>query len=158
MIKGFTYGVAPALVKGNPGMMSREIAGLALSRGLAHSDSKDPVTSLATSLAKEVREGRHKEIRAESVNGELRYYPKTGQQQKSPGGEEKKDPPHIEIRVSLSQETIDIVVLLAESREMGRSEVVEWLIEQGISHGEGMDRVVAGAREISQIKQKIATR
>jgi hypothetical protein len=50
------------------------------------------------------------------------------------------------------------VVLLAESREMGRSEVVEWLIEQGISHGEGMDRVVAGAREISQIKQKIATR
>jgi hypothetical protein len=93
MIKGFTYGVAPALVKGNPGMMSREIAGLALSRGLAHSDSKDPVTSLATSLAKEVREGRHKEIRAESVNGELRYYPKTGQQQKSPGGEEKKDPP-----------------------------------------------------------------
>ena len=56
-----------------PGMTSREVAELALMRDLAGSDSKDPAMSLASTLAKEVREGRHQSIRAERVNGLLRY-------------------------------------------------------------------------------------
>ena len=67
MIKGFTYSAAPALVRERPGMTFREVSELALERGLAQSDSKDPVMSLATTLAKEIREGRQAEIRAETA-------------------------------------------------------------------------------------------
>jgi hypothetical protein len=55
-------------------LAAEEYAAMALQRGLAGSNSKDPVQSLATTLAKEVREGRMPGIRAQSEDGKLRYF------------------------------------------------------------------------------------
>jgi hypothetical protein len=63
------------LVFADPGHTAEEYAKMALERGLARSDSGDPVFSLQTTLRKEVREGRMPEITVQKVNGNLHYFP-----------------------------------------------------------------------------------
>ena len=77
MKQGFTYQVAPKLIREAPGMTAPEVAVLALNRGLCQSDASDPVFSLASSLAKMVRDGLHTEVRREFIN-KWRYYPMPG--------------------------------------------------------------------------------
>lgn len=71
--KGFTYQVAPALIAENPGSTAKEIAEIALERDLVTSVAKDPVSSLANTLEKEVREDRHPSVVAVGWNPR-RYY------------------------------------------------------------------------------------
>ena len=63
------------LVFADPGHTAEEYARMALKKGLARSDSDDPVFSLQTTLRKEVREGRMPEMIAQKVNGRLHYFP-----------------------------------------------------------------------------------
>src|SRR5437016_2488110 len=63
------------LVRAHPGLSSDEYAIMALEKGLARSDSKDPVFALQSTLRKEVREGRMPDIIARKVDRKLHYFP-----------------------------------------------------------------------------------
>jgi hypothetical protein len=67
--------VVGELVRERPGLSSDDYAKIALERGLVHSDSRDPIFSLQSTLRKEVREGRMPEIVARKVGGKLHFFP-----------------------------------------------------------------------------------
>jgi hypothetical protein len=75
MQTGFSHGVAPTLIERNPGRPARFYARTALKQNLAGSDAKDREFSLASTLAKEVRERRLPGIEARTVGGVLCYFP-----------------------------------------------------------------------------------
>jgi hypothetical protein len=75
MRTGFSHNVAPMLIRRNPGRPSRFYAKIALAQNLAGSDALDPEFSLASTLAKEVREGRLREIEVREIGGILCYFP-----------------------------------------------------------------------------------
>ncbi len=73
MAPGFVE-IAPRLVYENPGRTSREIAELAMSKGVAAPN----IRSLSTTLDQYVRRGRFPEITREpGPDGILRYYPRS---------------------------------------------------------------------------------
>ena len=157
MQKGFTYEVAPMLVTERPGMTQREVASLAHERGLLRSDSKDPVQSAGSTLAKEVREGRHSTVCSRREGGVLRYYPVSSDGAVTPNqhASAPKGVAHA-ISIHLPQATLEVVDLLAESKGITRPAALEWLIEQAIQAGDGMEEVRRGAAAIRQIKTSLS--
>lgn len=79
MQTGFSHEVAPGLIRQHPGQPSRFYARMALDLKLAGSDALEPEYSLASTLAKEVREGRLREIEVRKIGRSLRYFPATSQ-------------------------------------------------------------------------------
>ena len=67
--------VVGELVREQPGLSSDDYAKIALERGLVHSDSRDPIFSLQSTLRKEVREGRMPDIMSRKVGGKLHFFP-----------------------------------------------------------------------------------
>ena len=67
--------VVGELVREHPGLSSDDYAKIALERGLVHSDSRNPIFSLQSTLRKEVREGRMPDIVARKVGGKLHFFP-----------------------------------------------------------------------------------
>ena len=63
------------LVRAHPGLSSDEYAQMALDKGLATSDSRNPVFSLQSTLRKEVRERRMPDVIARKVDGKLHFFP-----------------------------------------------------------------------------------
>ena len=159
MKKGFSHGVAPTLIAENPGMTASEVAERALSRGLAESDSSDPVRSLAATLAKEVREGRHKEVRADRASGVLRYYPISSGQ---PTGLDRGSPMvrtyEETVSIRLPREHVEIADLMVEvGKYKSRSEVLAWFVAEGINNKQsGIEEVKIAAEQIRAIKGSIA--
>ena len=160
MRKGFTYQVMPGLTKKHPGLKGKEYAQMALADGLTESDAKDPVQSLAASLAKEVREGRQKQIRAEKVGGVIRYYPAPDGEQKA-GASKKATAAQLEEPVSLrlNRQTVGIVDMFVEvGHYRTRSEVLSWLVEEGIHNNQSMvERVEKAVEQIRTIKRSLKT-
>jgi len=79
MQTGFSHEVAPGLIRRHPGQPSRFYARMALDLKLAGSDAVNPEYSLASTLAKEVREGRLREIEVKRIGRSLRYFPAISQ-------------------------------------------------------------------------------
>ncbi|MCH7626022.1 MAG: hypothetical protein IIC83_08880 [Chloroflexi bacterium] len=159
MVKGFSHGVAPDLIAEKPEMTSSEVAEIALSRGLAESNSSDPVRSLGNTLAKEVREGRLKEsVRAELVRGVLRYYPVSAGQ---PTGIDISAPttgPYEEtVSIRLPKEHIEIADLMVEvGKYRSKSEALAWFVAQGIHNKQSViAEVKKAAEQIRAIKGSI---
>ena len=158
MRKGFTYQVMPGLAKKHPGLKGEEYAQMALANRLTESDAKDPVQSLASSLAKEVREGRQKQIRAEKVGGVIRYYP-------APNGDLKAAAPkkataaQLEEPVSLrlNHQTVGIADMFVEvGQYRTRSEVLSWLVQEGIRNNQSLvERVKKAVEQIRMIKRTL---
>src|SRR3990172_9916178 len=73
-VKGFTER-AVDLIQRKPGLTDREYAEWALRDGLAGSDAKNPVMSLAKTLDKQVRDGRESRVIRRREGGKLRFYP-----------------------------------------------------------------------------------
>lgn len=126
--KGF-MAVALKLVKEQPGLSAEDYATMALDSGLATSNSKDPVQSLATTLMKQVREGKVSEIYTEKVAGKLRYFP-TNDLWNSPG---RRQTDLLVFDVELSPDSSRRVRLLVD---MGlfpsERQAVSWLAEEGV--------------------------
>ena len=158
MRKGFTYTVAPDLVRADPGRRGEEYADMAIRKGLAASDAKDPVQSLASSLAKEVREGRQKQIRREKDGSAIRYYPALSLEV-SAEGEKQILPARREEAVSLRLEpdtarNVDMLVEIGTHRT--RSDALAWLVAEGLSKNQQKIREVQKAvKQIREIKRSL---
>ena len=164
MKKGFTYELAPTLVRERPGMTFREVAELALQRGLCQSDAKDQIQSLATTLAKEIREGRQRGILARKVDGQLRCFsatsasPGSGTPPSEPAGATLSQPQGEEtVFVSVPFDYIQILDLFVEvGKCSSRGVAAKRFIELGIRHDQGMVNSVRHAVErIREIKKSL---
>jgi len=152
MPKGFKR-VVTVLIRENPGLTSGEYAQIALQRHLCASDSRDPVFSLATTLAKEYREGRMPGIEARKIDGSLRYYP-AGHAASGEGVLTKNE---VAVSLSLPSSVIQTVDTLLELGKFNsRSAVLAWLIEEGIrARSHELQQAEAVAREIRRLKQSV---
>lgn len=142
--------ITPQLIRETPGLSATDYARIALERGLCGSDSKDPEGSLATTLAKEYREGRMPGIRAERVNGKLRYF--TADNFVPYTTETKRDP---RIEVALPPRIAKwIDVLLATEKFAGPGEAIIWLADEGIkSRRDSLAALENAMGEIKRMRQ-----
>lgn len=151
MQKGFKK-VAPGLVQARPGLTDKDYAKMALDQGLCRSDSKDRVFSLATTMRKEVREGRMPGIKAVKVNGKLHFFPEDG----TPNGPmPNQDRP---ITVLLPADVAEAADLLLEVGKFeNRSAALVWLAREGIkAKGLELAEVKRVVEQIRQLKQSVA--
>ena len=153
--------IFPALIKANPGLTAKEYARMALDQGLCGSASKDPTFSLATTLMKEVREGRMPGIRA---NGRpMRFYPDN-----YTSNEEMKKIADDVVKKTLSNwdkpitilppadifETISILVEVGKFEN--RTEALVWLAREGIkAKSPELAQVKKVVEQIKQLKQSV---
>jgi hypothetical protein len=144
------------LVHVHPGLSSDEYAQMALDRGLAHSDSANPVFSLQSTLRKEVREGRMPDIVARKVGGKLHYFPL---------GEEShanvsptviagvKTPESVSLTVAVPHDIVDALDLLVDLHKVkNRSDALIRFARLGIeAKSSELDR----AREFHQQTKRV---
>ncbi len=149
MQRGFKA-IVRQLIREKPGLTAMEYARMALQRRLCGSDSNDPEWSLGTTLAKEYREGRMPEIRAERVDGKLRYFPAD---RFVPYTTETKRDPRIEVALPPRiAKWID--VLLATEKFAGPGEAVIWLADEGIkSRRDSLAALENAMGEIKRMQQ-----
>ena len=119
-----------------PGLTAEDYAGDGYYEEYAKSDARngDQVFSLASSLMKQVRDGKEPHIRRERIGGNLRYFPKNGSYAAGNVATEK-----IAFQISLSKEewqSIDDLVSSGQFRN--RNDVIEWLAKRCISVGVGL--------------------
>jgi len=150
--KGFKK-VVPGLIRANPGLTAEEYAKMALEQGLCSSDSKNPVFSLATTLMKEVREGRMQGVEARKVDGRLHFFP-TNSQSKSQATPPKRDRA---ISIIIPSDIGEITDMLVEIEKFkNQSEALIWLMREGISAKEReLEQAVKTIREIRRLKQSV---
>ena len=149
MQRGFKA-IAPQLIRKRPGLSATDYARIALKSGLSASDSKDPEWSLGTTLAKEYREGRMPGIRAERVNGKLRYFPVD---HPSASTTQAKGEMRIEVAVPPGMARW-VDVLLESKRFGGPGEAVIWLAEEGIRSREAtLAALDSRIREIRRLQE-----
>jgi hypothetical protein len=150
MKKGFKK-VVPSLVQATPGLTDTEYAKIALDRGLCRSDSKDPIMSLATTMRKEIREGRMPGIKAVKVDGKLHFFPEKEIPKTALPNREKPITllPPIEI-----SEVADILIEVGKFENRGDAFI--WLMHEGIK---AKNLELAQAKQISEqimrLKQSI---
>lgn len=141
--------VFPDLIKAKPGLTAREYAKMALSQGLCGSASKDPVFSLATTLMKEVREGRMPGIRASERP--MRFY--------SDSHTSKVPPPNFDkpMTILLPTDISETINRLVEVDKFeNRSEALVWLAREGIkAKSPELAQVEKVAEQIKQLKQSV---
>ena len=155
MQKGFSHGVAPDLIRERPGMTSRQVAELAMNRGLSSSDAKDdPAFSLGSTLAKEVREGRLPEVVVRKERGVLRYYPAAGGE--SGTREASYDSDEV-FSIRLPRAQIQVADQLVQVDKFGsRNEALAWLIAEGVARNrDTVDKVKAAVQRITEIKSSL---
>jgi len=164
-VKGFKK-VVPDLIKANPGLTAKEYAEMALDRGLCGSGSKDhPVFSLATTLMKEVREGRMPGIRVIKSERPQRFYPvdytSTEAMKKIADDIVNKtlsnwDKP---ITILLPADVAQAMDMLVEVSKFGnRSEALIWLAREGIkAKNLELAQVKKVVEQIRKLKQSVST-
>ncbi len=164
MRKGFSHGVAPKLIQEHPGLTARRIAEIALEEDLAASDSKDPVNSLAQTLAKEVREGRLPEVRTERVSGILRLFPADMKEAAAgiatvPTISYSQLIQEDSVSVRLPKPHIEIADSLVEvGQHRNRSEALAWLVAEGIGQNRArLEKVKSALEQIREIKRNLKT-
>lgn len=119
-----------------PGLTAEEYARDGYWEGYVKSDAKngDQVFSLASSLMKQVRDGKEPHIRRERIGGKLRYFPSIGLSTAGNVVTEK-----IAFQISLSkQEWQSIDDLVSSGQFHNRNDVIEWLAKRCISVGVGL--------------------
>lgn len=153
MQKGFKK-VVVSLIRANPGLTPDEYATMALDHGLCGSDSKNQVFSLATTLRKEVREGRMPEIKAVKVNGRLHLFPidyDTGQRITLP----KKDSA---VTLLLPPDVTKNVDNLVELGSFGnRGDALIWLAREGMkAKQQKLENAGKVVQQIKGLKQSVS--
>lgn len=151
MQKGFKH-IVPDLIKKKPGLTAEEYAKIALDQGLCGSDSMDPKFSLASTLRKEVREGRLPSIRADTTQKPIRYYPDDSSKVEP---FIKQDKPITFILLSDISEILDI--LLELNKFGNRSEALVWLAREGINaKSTELVQIRQVVKKINELKQSVS--
>lgn len=116
-----------------PGLTAEEYAQDGYHEGYAKSDAqKDEVFSLASTLMKQVRDGKEPHIRRERIGGNYHYFPVMGIATTTSSE-------NISFQISLSnEEWQSIDNLISSGQFRNRNEVVEWLAKRCISVGVGL--------------------
>jgi len=160
--KGFKK-IIPDLVRANPGLTAKEYAKMALDQGLCNSDSKDPAFSLATTLMKEIREGRMSGVKATKGERPMRFYPDN-----YASNEVMKKIADDIVNKTLSNWDKPLTILLpadvAQAMDMlvevsrfgNRSEALVWLAREGMkAKGLELAQVKKVAEQIKQLKKSV---
>jgi len=144
--------VASELIRETPGLPAKEYAAIALERELCGSDSKDPLQSLGSTLAKEFREGRMPGIRVEKVGGVLCYFPNDPSSPAEPWST-----PDVRIEVRLPGDVAsDVHALVEVGRCPSPSDAVVWLAREGTrAQRPTLDRIHGILDEIRRLKQSV---
>jgi len=144
--------VVERLIRDTPGLPAKEYAAMALERGLCGSDSMNPLQSLGSTLAKQVREGRMPGIRAEKVGGVLCYFPND-----SFSAAEPRSTPDMRIEVRLPGDVAsDVHALVEVGRCPSPSDAVAWLVREGTkAQRPTLDRIHSVLHEIRRLKQSV---
>jgi hypothetical protein len=159
--KGFSHGVAPNLIRQQPGKTAVDYASQALEQGLADSDAKTPVQSLANTLEKEAREGRLPEVRRVREGGVYRYYPAdqgpAASTSPQKDGTAAEDTETITLRVP--RKILEVIDLTVEVGAQGtRNEAILWLCQEGMRSNNGrFDEMRRAADQIQQIKRRFSS-
>ena len=143
--------VVVRLISERPGLPAEEYARIALERRLCDSDAKDPVVSLATTLAKEIREGRMADqVRRERVNGRFCYFPAH-----YPFESDAQLGDGLRVEVELPPDAAKRVTDLLEIDEFGSpSEAVAWLVQAGVkAKVSALDEIANELQEIRKRKE-----
>jgi len=148
MQRGFME-LVPSIIKEFPGETAEFYAREALDSGIVSSDAKDPVLSLANTLAKQVREGREPGIRREQIGGKYRYFLVS-----------EPDEGHLEniaVQIFLSTQEIEVLDnLVAVGKCKNRSDAIMWLAREGIkARGGYLDKVADTRKQIERIKAAV---
>ena len=152
--------IFPSLINAKPGLTAKEYAAMALDQGLCGSASKDPVFSLATTLMKEVREGRMPDIK---VSGKpQRFYPNTctsAETMKKAANEivERSLSGLGPVTVVPSAEIAQAIYMLVEVGRFGsRSEAFVWLAQEGVrAKNPELNKVKNVVEQIRQLKNTL---
>ncbi len=150
MKKGFKK-IVPDLIRANPGLTAKEYSKMAIDRGLSNSDSKDPVFSLATTLLKEVREGRMLGVKAIKSDGPLRFFIDNHTSGVPSANQDKP------ITLLMPNDVGEATDTLVEISKFGnRSEALIWLAREGIKakHLE-LRQLREGVEQIRQLKRSM---
>lgn len=146
MKKGFTD-TAVDLIHKQPGLTAQEYAEMALSLGLTSSDAQDPISSLANTLEKQVREGREKRVIRRRENGQYRYYPASYANGEPPMSSAPTPAP-VRIEISVPAELARTLDDLVEVRRfVNQSKAAAWLMDEGVTANDSYLKEVARIRE-----------
>lgn len=165
MRHGFSHGVAPGLIWAEPGKTPEYYARTALERGLATSDSKDPVFSLASTLRKEVREGRLPEFVQMKVGGRFCVFPANGADQRLTPDESKASQAEPSghgrdlITIRVSESVSRVADLLVEvGMRVSRSDAVAWMADEWVAaNAQLIARAEDASERIRQIRNSLRT-
>ena len=151
MKRGFMDLAANSIIPTFPGQTAQWIAGEALAHDSELSDAKNPITSLANTLSKQVQTGREKRIRRERIGGIYRYFPASS----SFPSDSSED---IVVQLSLpTQEMKDIDNLVAVGKFDNRSSAIKWLVTEGIATNRAyLDKVADARNQIERLKREVA--
>lgn len=167
MRSSFAGEIAPKLVRRHPGQPARYYAELALSQGLITSRSEqDPVFSLASSLAKYVRERRVQGIVARREAGELRYFPvDVDERQDIRGAADPAAQPEQSATESagavvtafVPAKILEILDSLVDiGRNTSRGEALARLAQQWVEQNpEGVQRIARARQQVRQIRNSL---
>ena len=115
-----------------PGLTAEKYARDGYDEGYALSDAKNQMFSLASTLMKQVRDGKEPHIRRQLIGGKYRYFPVMGVPTTTSSE-------NIAFQISLSkQEWQSIDNLVTDGEFRNRNEVVEWLAKRCIALGVGL--------------------
>jgi hypothetical protein len=140
------------LIKETPGLGHDDYARIALDRGLCGSVSKDPVFSLGSTLAKDVREDRLTGVKRLRIGGQYRYYPSDYNQ----GINDRRADAVLRFEVTVPDDLADDVKLLAEAkRNLTPSEALVWLAREGSKARRlDLDKLNGVQAEIERLKKQ----
>lgn len=141
MKRGFME-VAVNLIFRCPGRTDEEYAKMALESNPDLSDAKDPIFSLKTTLAKQVRTKGEKRVTRERIDGKFLYSPSTT---------EPKEPPK-EILISISPDESAILDdLINTGWFKTESEAAQWLLREGINARKDDLHKIRGFNELKKL-------
>ena len=163
MRHGFTYEVFPALVREDQGHPPEYYANVALVRGLADSDAKNPVHSLASTVRKEAREGRlspETGIVLRKVGRSLCCFVVSAASTSSEGELTKdgnEESPEAYLNVRCPPKLLATADLLVELRTVrNRGEALIWMADQWVeSNTKRVDRFKDATDEIARIRASV---
>ena len=151
MRRGFTDFAATILIPDFPGETARWYAEKYLQeRGESSSDARVPLQSLATTLEKQVREGREKRVRRARIDGAYRYFPVAA------SDEGHFEDVLVQLRLT-TEELADVDNLVAVGRCKDRRDTVTWLTREGIkANRDYLNRAAETRKRIEQLKRDLA--
>jgi len=115
-----------------PGLTAEKYAQDGYHEGYVETDAENQEFSLASTLMKQVRDGKESHIRRERIGRKLYYFPVKGIRTKT-------SIENISFQISLSeQEWRSIDNLITDDGFRNRNQVIEWLAKRCISAGVGL--------------------